>query len=473
MTLLEKAREYESEHIKEISEEERPVFHLSPATGWLNDPNGFSFYNGRYHLFYQYNPYGTSWDSMHWGHWTSKDLLKWDVEPVALAPDEDYESGCFSGSAITDVQGKHMLIYTAHNECGKGAGHFREETQCIAFGDGKDYVKYEGNPVITVDALPEGSCKEDFRDPKIWSENGRYYIVTAVRMKDGLGSICLLSSEDGISWKYEKELLHNDGSLGGMWECPDFYRLDGEEILGFSVMHMKTTDPTFRNGHCTMLCIGSDHKVFQPFDLGFDFYAPQSMLTADGRRIVVGWMQAPEYGNTAPEKNKWFGQMSFPRELTYKNNRVYQKPIREIERLYVESIEKRFTAEEETIVPGLSGRTIDLFLELSGEEDFRLKFAAEGDIYTELQYSAGDRHFIIDRSHAGRGASICERREILTGTKDSLKIRLLLDRYSFEIFLNDGEQALSGTLYETPLSADSLLFYGGKQEISVRLNRIM
>ncbi len=470
MTLLEKARSYEKENTGKISDEERPVYHLSPAVGWLNDPNGFSFYNGKYHLFYQYNPYSTKWDTMHWGHWTSEDLINWKTEPAAMAPDMPYETGCFSGSGMTK-DGKHLIMYTAHNEHGKGtAQHFREETQCIAFGDGIDYERYEKNPVLTGKDLPAGAHADDFRDPKIWFEKGKYYSVMAVRMKDGLGSILLFESEDALNWKYSKELLHNDGTIGDMWECPDCFELDGERVISFSVMNMKNTDPLFRNGNCTMLSIGKSGKNMQALDLGFDFYAPQTMLTEDGRRVIVAWMQAPESGGCSPESNKWFGQMTFPRELSLKNDHLYQRPVREISSLYESEIEREFSVEYATEVEEIRGRIVDMTVTASGKEDFCMKFAAEGDIYTSVEYHCSDKHLIVNRSHAGRSASICDYREILTNTGDELEIRLLLDRYSFEIFVNDGYQALTGTLYETPLTADHFIFKGGKSRAKVRMN---
>lgn len=473
MTLLEKARSYEKENVKKISDEERPVYHLSPATGWLNDPNGFSFYNGKYHLFYQYNPYSTRWDAMHWGHWTSEDLLKWKAEPAAMAPDMPYETGCFSGSAMTYKDGRHLIMYTAHNEFDKENGeHFREETQCIAFGDGKDYVRYEKNPVLTVKDLPEGSYAEDFRDPKIWYEDGKYYCVAAVRMKDGLGSVLLFESEDALKWTYSKELLHNDGSFGDMWECPDMFELDGKRVISFSAMNMRNTSPLFRNGNCTLFCVKEDGSDIQAMDLGFDFYAPQSTLTKDGRRIVTAWMQAPESGGTCPDSNKWFGQMTFPRELTLKSGHVYQKPIDEIASLYERTVEKEFLAETETEKEEIRGRAADMTVIASANEDFCLKFAAEGDIYTSIEYRSSDRHLILNRSHAGRGASICDYREILTNAEDKLELRLLLDKYSFEIFVNGGYQALTGTLYETPLTADHFIFKGGKDTVKVKFNSI-
>ncbi len=133
------ARAYEAEAGRQIPAESRPRFHLSPYTGWMNDPNGFSFYQGQYHLFYQYNPYSTEWDSMHWGHAVSRDLLHWTYLPAALAPDAPYDSyGCFSGSGIELANGKQLLLYTGVQKEGGDKGE-EIQTQCVAVGDGLDY----------------------------------------------------------------------------------------------------------------------------------------------------------------------------------------------------------------------------------------------------------------------------------------------------------------------------------------------
>ena len=111
--ILGKARQYEEKREKEIKETERPAFHLTPRIGWMNDPNGFSYFAGKYHMFYQYHPYSTKWGPMHWGHAVSDDLLHWENLPAALAPDTEYDKdGCFSGSAITREDGRHLLLYT-------------------------------------------------------------------------------------------------------------------------------------------------------------------------------------------------------------------------------------------------------------------------------------------------------------------------------------------------------------------------
>ena len=163
--LLKKARDYEAKAAAQIEPEERPAFHLTPYVGWMNDPNGFSRYGGKYHLFYQYNPYDTSWGPMHWGHAVSADLLHWDYLPCALACDEPYDRfGAFSGSALELDDGRHLLMYTGVKEIpvpGKKEPDVRQ-TQCVAVGDGLNYRKYAGNPVISETDLPAGSSPVDF-----------------------------------------------------------------------------------------------------------------------------------------------------------------------------------------------------------------------------------------------------------------------------------------------------------------------
>lgn len=152
---LEKARKYESLSKDNINQEDRPLFHLTPYIGWMNDPNGFCFYQGKYHLFYQYHPYSRDWGPMHWGHAESADLLHWTYLPCALAPDTPADQGgCFSGSAVPLPDGRLMLVYTGVQETQENGKAI--QAQCIAFGNGTDFEKYPHNPVVSAADLPEG-----------------------------------------------------------------------------------------------------------------------------------------------------------------------------------------------------------------------------------------------------------------------------------------------------------------------------
>lgn len=159
----------------------------------------------------------------------TKDMIKWEQLPAALAPDTEYdEDGCFSGTAIED-KGRHILIYTSVMKNPDGEGVL--QNQSIAVGDGTEYTKIGGNPVVNGDMLPYGLSREDFRDPKVWPEDGIYYMVAGTVDEDKKGQVVLLSSQDLVNWNFESVLARNDKDYGGVWECPDFFAIDGHKVL--------------------------------------------------------------------------------------------------------------------------------------------------------------------------------------------------------------------------------------------------
>nr|WP_294490965.1 glycoside hydrolase family 32 protein [uncultured Mediterraneibacter sp.] len=477
MNRLERAREYEQTHKEEISEKDRPVYHVSPATGWMNDPNGFSFYQGKIHLFYQYYPYATKWGTMHWGHYVSDDFIRWAFMPAALAPDEEYESGCYSGSAIETEDGKHLIMYTAHLEKeAEAAPHMIRETQCIALGDGRDYVKYKGNPVLTSADLPEGSSKADFRDPKIWRENGKYYAVIASMAADQSGQLLLYSSDDGLSWQYEKVLEACRNEYGEMWECPDFFRLDGKAVVIVSPMHMREKKPEFHSGHNVIAIVGScSERTFdfvreniQNVDYGFDFYAAQTMEMPDGRRVMTAWMQSWAASNCQPLHAKWFCMMTIPRELSVRNGRIIQNPVRELKKYRKNKVVyKGYNLVGTEELDGICGRSADIEVTVRTEAsectEFKMLLAADDNICTEILCNLESEMITVDRSCSGLRHDIVRRRQFKFNKADDIvKFRVLLDRFSVELFVNDGEQAFSMCLYDTPQSAERIFFASDK-----------
>ena len=397
------ARAYEKEAAKKIADSARPKFHLSPYVGWMNDPNGFSYYQGKYHLFYQYNPYSTEWNAMHWGHAVSRDLLQWTYLPAALAPDAPYDSyGCFSGSAVELADGRQLLLYTGVR---KEGGEKEEEiqTQCAAVGNGLDYHKYGQNPVIAESALPAGLSRNDFRDPKVWREaDGSLCCVVGACDQAHLGRILLFHSQDGFSWNFEGVLAENDGRLGRMWECPDFFALDGKHLLLVSPQDMLPEGFEYHNGNGTVCMIGrydENRKRFFPeqdqaVDYGIDFYAPQTLLTPDGRRVMIGWMQNWDTCKLSGTPDRqWFGQMSLPRELSVRNGRLFQQPVRELESHRSGKAEqKNITFEGELTIPGVEGRMVDLELTVRAQKaealyrKFALRFAQDSQHRTALSF---------------------------------------------------------------------------------------
>ncbi|HBA47423.1 MAG TPA: sucrose-6-phosphate hydrolase [Lachnospiraceae bacterium] len=481
---LREARKYEETMEKGIREEERPMFHLCPRVGWMNDPNGFSFYKGEYHLFYQYYPYDSVWNQMHWGHAVSKDLLHWEYLPAALAPDVSYDKdGCFSGSAMELPDGRQLLMYTGVVKEPRIDGSFKDiQTQCIAVGDGRDYEKDSRNPVLDAEDLPEGGSRNDFRDPKVWAaEDGTYRCVVGNCTEDHDGRILLYRSEDGFRWEFVSILAENKGRFGRMWECPDFFRLDGKYVLLTSPQDMMPKGFEYHNGNGTLCLIGSydqEKHVFleerdQAVDYGIDFYAPQTLLAPDGRRIMIGWMQNWDTSNLRDKKHAWFGQMSLPRELSIENGRLIQKPVRELERLRSGEVRHEHVVIEGTSsLPGVSGRRIDMELTLhvdealggeKGLQKFALRFAQDEVCHTAISFRPHESLLKIDRKFSGsRRAFIHQRRSLVQVRDGVLKLRIILDRFSAEVFVNNGEQVLSLTFY-TDQSAEGISFYADGQ----------
>ncbi len=471
---LDKVRKIEQKGISEISMESRPVYHLSSPIGWMNDPNGFSIYRNEYHLFFQYHPFSNVWGPMHWGHCKSRDFVRWEYLPVAMAPDESYDAGgCYSGSAI-EADGEHVLVYTGViDRYLEDGSHDYRQVQCMAKGNGIDYCKYEGNPVITGLSLPKGSSVEDFRDPKIWKEEDGYYLVVGSRAGDGYGQVLLYRSDNLEQWEFLDVLDQSRGKYGRMWECPDFFPLGDKHILLVSPQNMRARGYEFHNGNNSVFIYGHYDKSIHQFeretitsaDYGLDFYAPQTLQTADGRRIMIGWMQSWD-AKFMKDFLDWSGMMTLPRELVLKNGKIYQHPVRELENYHknkVEYTEKEIT--EAVVLDGIKGRIIDLQVDITQFDfhHFAIHFAHNDEYEMLLQYNHMRKCLTIDRTHSGLIRDVVCRRKMMVGPTVSgiqgevLKLRLLLDRYSVEVFVNEGEKVMS-TVFHTPMEADGIIF---------------
>lgn len=469
-----KVRRMEKKQVRHIPEEERPAYHMSSPVGWINDPNGFSIFQNEYHLFFQYHPFGTSWGPMHWGHCKSKDLIRWEYLPAVMAPDQSYdEGGCYSGSAL-EVDGEHVLIYTGViNQYLEDGSHDYRQVQCMARGDGIEYEKYERNPLITGESLPVGSSLEDFRDPKIWRSEDGYDLVVGSRAADGCGQILLYHSKDLEQWEFVTVLDQSRGKYGRMWECPDFFSLGDRQILIVSPQDMRARGLEFHNGNQSIFIYGQYDSSSHEFtrekitsaDYGLDFYAPQTLLTEDGRRIMIAWMQSWD-AKVAPADFKWSGMMTVPRELTLKNGKIYQQPVRELEQYRSSRMEYRDQLiTKATALEGIRGRILDLQVEITrfDFEHFQIRFAKNDDYEMLLGYHAVRRYLTVDRTHSGLERDVVCRRKMeaapaaLGDGREVLKLRLLLDKYSVEVFVNDGEKTMSSIFY-TPMEADEIIF---------------
>ena len=277
--------------------------------------------------------------------------------------------------------------------------------------------------------------------------------------------------------------VRNPGRLGRMWECPDLFRLDGTDVMLISAQDMLPEGLEYHNGNESFCLLGrfdestgrftalADHAV----DYGIDFYAPQTLLTGDGRRVMIGWMQNWDTCALPRDTAPWFGQMTLPRELFIRDGRLCQRPIREVEALRGAFVEHRdvIVADGEIRLPGVRGRTLDMEVEIAPEGDvftrFAVAFALDETYRTSIGYRPRESTLKIDRKFSGsRRAIIHQRRAEVRRDGGRLKLRILLDRCSAEVFVNDGEKALSATL-ATPLSADGVAFYcDGRCRIHVR-----
>ena len=474
--LLRKARDYERSCAPLIAPQERPAFHMTPAVGWMNDPNGFSVYKGEYHLFYQYNPYATHWDLMHWGHVKTRDFIRWERLPAALAPDMPYDrDGCFSGSAAELPDGRQLLVYT-------GVCQGRQ-TQCAAVGDGVDYEKAACNPVIDAADLPPGGSAQDFRDPKVRLDGGRYRMAVANRQADGSGAVLMYESEDGLRWRYAGMPAASGGRLGRMWECPDFFRLDGKDVLLVNPQEMTPVGLEFHAGNCTACVIGTfdpgdchlSREAVQAVDYGLDFYAPQTLETPDGRRVMIAWMQNWETVAAQPADCRYFGEMTLPRELSVRDGRLIQNPVRELERFRgTQVLHRNVRLSGTASLDGVQGRVLDMTVSVrpapraARYRSFRIDVAADAERRVTIRYKPETDTVRIDRTRSGFPHDIVSVRDFpVRPSRGEIRLRLILDRHSLELFVNDGEQAATAMFYTDP-RADAIRFTAeGEAEMDV------
>ena len=458
MTRLEKANNYIKENIHKVNI--RPLYHFTPELGWLNDPNGFSYYKGKYHLFYQFYPYDIKWNDMHWGHATSNDLIKWEYEPVALANDTIADAnGCFSGSAI-EKDGKLYLMYTGNINPNMGYEPNWDEMiqhQCLAVSeDGINFFKHKNNPIISEFDLPKGYKRADFRDPKVIEKDGIYYVVLVAKNEQGRGEVLLYKSLDLIKWDYVSAIYQTKFEENIMLECPDLFTLDEKDILILSVM---PCDPIYEKeiGNITEYIVGTlnystgeytiEHKDI--IDYGNSFYAPQSMKNLENKRIMIGWMKKWINKNlNPPEDLEWNGMMSIPREVKLKDNKLMQSPVASVknymsskEKINAPDLEKEliFDTKEKNIfnfscsLNTVLEDTITFNLFKTKNKAIKIKINLKNNtvIYTS---DFDDMHEIYSINT-----------KLLK--ENQLILDVYIDKYSIELFINHGEKVFSFTSF--------------------------
>jgi sucrose-6-phosphate hydrolase len=455
----------------------RSIFHLTPICGWMNDPNGFSWFDGLYHLFYQHNPYASEWGPMHWAHAVSKDLVRWTHLPVALTPGDTYDcDGCFSGSAVT-FGNRHALIYTGHVDPVPHATATRKEVQCLALGDGHVYKKLPENPIIDQRNLPPGDSIADFRDPKVWSENGEWHCICANRQANNLGQILLFRSKDLRHWRLIGPVLQNDGSLGEMWECPDIAIIEGRDTLIWSIMKKNQDGLSFQNPHSAVWSSGTFNRAtgtfssesIQELDHGPDFYAPQTLMAPDGRVLLVGWMQMWERSIPAHDLGKgWAGRMTILRELYWNNGNLAQRPVHELKNYRGPERKHHVHFRGSITLSGVEGHYLDMELDFCNWTGKTVGFKVfQGDTEeTIVRWETENGYLTMDRSQGGvaihskaKSHPECQIYKMAINPCDGhLRFRVLLDRSALEIFADDGTAVMSATIYPQETSTGISFF---------------
>ena len=444
----------------------RPQFHFSPKAHWMNDPNGMVYLNGKYHLFFQYYPEGTTWGPMHWGHATSKDLVHWNEQAIALYPDS--LGWIFSGSAVYDKDntsglGKNgkmplVAIFTHHNSKLEKEGRKDYQYQSIAYSldEGQTWTKYNGNPVLQNPGIV------DFRDPKVrWNEEVRKWIMT-LATKD---RITFYSSPDLKNWNKESEFGENVGAHGGVWECPDLFpmSLNGKTMW---VLLVSINPGGPNKGSATQYFVGDfDGKTFKPYstetkwvDWGTDNYAGVTWSNTGDRRIFLGWMSNWQYANVVPTE-KWRSAMTIPRELSLKaiDNTIFlaSEPVKELRKI----ISKTSTMNN-TLVNG----SLDLSDQIQAfNGQYQLKFSSDqitnysivlsndGGEELVIGFDKKANQYYIDRSRAGKinfekgfGAKhTAPRISVDAGTH----VTLVVDVASVELFADSGLTVMTDIVF--------------------------
>ncbi|MGL4631629.1 MAG: glycoside hydrolase family 32 protein, partial [Leadbetterella sp.] len=385
----------------------RPQYHFSPPKNWMNDPNGMVYYEGEYHLFYQYYPDGILWGPMHWGHAISNDMIYWKNHPIALFPDS--LGYIFSGSAFIDWKNSSGLgqkskppmiaIYTYHDMEGEKAGKVDYQSQGIAYSldKGRTWQKHQGNPVLKSPGI------KDFRDPKVFWHEGTQSWIMALAVKD---KISFYSSKDIFHWKFESSFNPPWAAYGGVWECPDLFLLKTEKGTEKWVLLVSINPGGPHGGSSTQYFVGNfDGKTFVTestevkwVDLGADNYAGvtwSDIPHSDGRKLFIGWASNWLYGQDVPTET-WRSSMTIPRVLALKqmNNSeiLVSTPIQELEKLRKSTLISRSSQVK------LPSDQIEIELDVV-KEDFELVFSNAQD-ETVILKKSGDR-IQFDRSKSG------------------------------------------------------------------------
>ncbi|SFS12396.1 beta-fructofuranosidase [Granulicella pectinivorans] len=387
------------------SDPRRPKFHLLPAKNWMNDPNGPIFFNGKYHMFFQYNPHAATWGDMSWYHSTSPDMLHWTHAPLAFAPTPGSPDafGCFSGSAL--AVGKRVYqVYTGVVESTPDKATIRDgsdklqESQCLAYSDDPQLIHWTKLPQPIVPLPPAGMAITGFRDPSAWKQGDTYYMTVGSGIARVGGCVLLYRSKDLKTWEYLHPLTSgtwngkktpNPCDDGEMWECPEFFALDGMHVLIYSTLGKVF----WQSGKLDVATMKFTPTKTGLLDLDA-FYAPKTQLDAQGRRILWGWI--PERRNDkAMLEAGWSGMMSLPRVMRLDSDGTLRlQSLPEAAKLRAGTVPAEKTREGTLhTLPAANG---EVLCRASSGKNFELSISTGTTELMHIAYSSARHAFLAD-----------------------------------------------------------------------------
>jgi sucrose-6-phosphate hydrolase SacC (GH32 family) len=407
----------------------RPVYHFLAPGNWMNDPNGPIQYKGVYHMFYQHNPYGDEWNHMHWGHAVSRDLVTWEHKPIALWPSKARgEDHCFSGCAAVDISGRLVLLYTSIGP--------RAPEQWIAVSEdpeGLRWVKTNANPVLTL--AHHGDVRiDDWRDPFVFREGAKWYMVVGGHRAGGKGCICLYESNDLVGWTFLGIPFEGEEKN---WECPNLFRLGEKWVLIYSPHGLVR----YYTGTLDLGARKFVPEVHATLDHGENYYAPNGLEDDKGRRIVWGWVK------DFPKGRGWNGCLSLPRVLSVgSDGRLRQEPAPELTKLRGERVAAAdlVLASATRVLPGIKGNTLEIAAEFDpgDAKAFGIKVGGATVLVRGNEAEAAGTKFPFER----RGATV--------------KLRLFVDRSVLEAYL-DGRECVTRVIVTPPADGIVEVFADG------------
>ena len=443
----------------------RPVYHHTPAYGWMNDPNGMFYKDGVYHLYFQHNPYGSTWGNMTWGHSTTTDLVNWNYEGLAIKPDA--WGAVFSGSAVVDYDntagfGKNAVVAFYTSAKSSPWGDTQSQSMAYSLDNGKTFVKYAYNPVVT-------SSKRDFRDPKVfWYAPDKHWVMILA----GGQEMDIYSSKNLKDWKYESSFGAKQGAHGGVWECPDLVELPVEgakEKKWVLICNINPGGPF--GGNAAQYFVGTfDGKKFvnesptqtKWMDWGKDHYATVTFSNAPGGRcIALGWMSNWQYQTVLPTL-QYRGSNTIARDLTlYRQNgelllRCTPSPEIEKARMQKVSVPSFKVSDSYDLASLLEGNDgayeIDMTIKNSGASKIMFTLSNDKGEKVNMYYDIMRKQFVMDRSESGKVDFSVDFPAVTVAPvydTDNIRLRLFVDRTSIEAFGEGGKFVMTNQVFPT------------------------